>query len=272
MHMEFFEEISDAASHPFVRRLGEGACAAEGTTIGQADLLARAGLPVPEGMVITREAHRAFLQSSGLLDEMLAYSDERTYDRLLKPRLWHTPVGQAPGGHAPSLVEGELNRAICEALMELGAPTASVISEEVRTGDLKSIPEVKDAIQEAWLSERGLERQISAARATREIPTWPVLIQREIKPLYTGWSATGDVASAEVCSGKRCGEKVGLYEVEPAGEADAVRRRITCLTLKAASVLGKAIKIEWGLEDSKWYVLSIVTKDSENPRTLESRL
>ena len=265
--MDLFEETSDAASHPYVRRLGEGACAAEGTIIGQADLLACVGLPVPEGMVITREAHRAFLQSSGLLGEMLAYADEQTHDQILRPRLRHTPIG-----HAPSLVEGELNRAICEALMELGAPSVAVISEEVRKGDLKSIPEVKDAIREAWLSERGLERQISAARATLEIPTWPVLIQREITPHYTCWSTTGEATSAEVCSGKRSGEKVGLYDVEPAGKADTERWSISCLTLKAASVLVKSTKIEWGLEGSNWYVLSIVSKDKENSRSPERRL
>jgi hypothetical protein len=162
--MELFEETSDSASHPYVRRLGEGAYAAEDTTIGQADLLTRVGLLVAEGMMITREARGAFLQ------------------------------------------------------------------------------------------------------------TWPGVIQREIRPTYTGWSTTGEAASAELSSGKRCGEKVGLYDVEPAGETDTERRSISCLTLEAASVLGKATRIEWGLEGSTWYVLSIVTKDSENSTTLERRL
>jgi hypothetical protein len=265
--MELFEETSDTANHPYVRRLGEGACDAEGTTIGQLDLLARAGLPVLAGMVITREAHWAFLQSSGRLVEIFADADEQTHDRILKRRRWHARTGHACGGHTPSLVDGELNRAICEALMELGAPSVAVISEGVRIGDLKSIPEVKDAIRKAWLHERGLERQIAAARAKQEIPTWPVLIQREIKPIYTGWSTTGEaVLSAEVCSGKRTGEKVGLYDVEPAGEADAQSRSISCLTLEAASVLGNAIRIDWGLESSKWYVRSIVTKDNQDHR------
>jgi hypothetical protein len=262
--MELFEGTSDTASHPYVRRLGEGACDTEGTTIGQVDLLARAGLPVPEGMVISREAHWAFLQSSGHLDEILAYADEQTHDRVLKRRLWHARTGHACDGHTPSLVDGELNRAICEALMQLGASSVAVISEEVRIGTLKSIPEVKDAIQEAWLSERGLESQISAARAAGEIPTWPVLIQKEIKPIYTGWSTTGEAASAEICSGKRSGEKVGLYDVEPAGQADAQSRSISCLTLAVASVLENATRIDWGLEDTRWYVLSIETKDNQD--------
>jgi hypothetical protein len=262
--MDLFEETSDTANHPYVRRLGEGTRDAEVTTIGQVDLLARAGLPVPEGMVITREAHWAFLQSSGRLDKILSYADEQTHDRIPKRRRWHARTGHARGGHPPSLVDGELNRAICEALMELGARSVAVISEEVRIGDLKSIPEVKDAIREAWLYERGLERQISAARATEEIPTWPVLIQKEIKPTYAGWSTTGEAASAEVCSGMRSGEKVGLYDVEPVGQADAQSRSISCLTLEVASVLGHATRIKWGLEGTRWYVLSIVTKDSQD--------
>jgi hypothetical protein len=258
--MELFEESSYAATHPYVRRLGEGAYAAEGTTIGQADLLAHAGLPVPEGMVITREAHRAFLQSSGLLGEMLAYSHQETHEQTLKPRLRHAPIGHAPGGHSPSLVEGELNRAICEALMELGAPSVAVISEEVRKGDLKSIPEVKDAIREAWLSEGGLERQVSAARAAQEIPTWPVLIQREIKPLYTGWSTTGLAISHEVSAGLASDEKeVALYAVEPTGGEGKGHQGITRLTLEAASVLGTNAKIWWGLDGGRWYVLSTET-------------
>jgi hypothetical protein len=269
--MELFEETSDATSHPYVRRLGEGAYAAEGTTVGQADLLAHVGLPVPEGMVITREAHRAFLQSSGLLGEMLAYTDQDTPEQILEPRLWHTRIGHALGDRSPSLVEGELNRAICEALMELGAPSVAVISEEVRKGDLKSIPEVKYAIREAWFSERGLERQISVARVTQEIPTWPVLIQREIYPLYTGWSTTGSATFQKVSAGQASGEKkVALYAVEPTDGERNERQSITHLTLEAASVLGTNAKIWWGLEGGRWYVVSTEMADDE--KSVKGRL
>jgi hypothetical protein len=48
---------------------------------------------------------------------LLAYTDEETHEQILNAQLWHTRIR-----HSPSLVEGELNRAICEALMELGAP------------------------------------------------------------------------------------------------------------------------------------------------------
>ena len=259
--MELFEETSEAAGHPYVQRLGEGAYAAEDTTIGQVDLLACAGLPVPAGMVITREAHHAFLQSGGLLGEMLAYTEDREiHKHTLKQRLRNARFGHALGGHTPSLIEDELNQAICEALMELGAPTVAVISEEVRIGDLESIPEVKDAIREAWLSERGVERQLAAARATGEIPTWPVLIQREMKPLYTGWSTTGLDISQEATVGQASGEKkVALYAVEPAGGKGNGCQGITRYTLEAASVLGTNAKIGWGLEGGRWYVLSTET-------------
>jgi hypothetical protein len=260
--MELFEETSDAAGNPYVQRLGEGAYAAEGTTIGQMDLLACAGLPVPAGMVITREVHHAFLQSGGLLGEMLAYTEGwEINEQILKQRLRH-----ALGGHTPSLVEDELNRAICEALMELGAPAVAVISEEVRIGDLESIPEVKDAIREAWLSERHVERQIAAARATGKIPTWPVLIQREIKPLYTGWSTTSLDVSQKATAGQASGEKkVALYAVEPAGGEDNGRQGITRYTLEAASVLSSDAKIWWGLEGDRWYVLSTETVEYQKP-------
>ena len=64
----------------------------------------------------------------------------------------------------------------------------------------------------------GSERQILAARAAQEIPTWPVLIQREIKPLYTGWSTTGLAIPHEVSAGQASdGKEVALYAVEPTG-------------------------------------------------------
>ncbi|HZC18220.1 MAG TPA: hypothetical protein VE225_00780, partial [Rubrobacteraceae bacterium] len=40
------------------------------------------------------------------------------------------------------LLEGELNRMICDALIELGGRTVVVISEDVSRAGLRSIPEV----------------------------------------------------------------------------------------------------------------------------------
>ena len=77
------------------------------------------------------------------------------------------------------MIEGELNRAICDALIGLGSPSVTVASEGSATRHLKSIPEVKDAIKKAWLSVKGLGRQLEAASRGLEIPTWPILILAE---------------------------------------------------------------------------------------------
>ena len=164
------------AKEPFIRRLGTASCGPDEGIVGELDLLAREGWPVPEGMVVTREAHWAFLRSSGLMDEILSYAAGEPREWALTPSLRCTT----------SLIEGELNQALCDALIDLGAPSVVVISERVRKGDLKSIPEVKEAILEAWLSERDLERQVRAVACGRGIPTWPVLIRREVRPQYTG--------------------------------------------------------------------------------------
>lgn len=55
-----------------VRRLGEAGCAPGDGRVGALDLLARSGLPVPEGFVLTTEAHREFLRTRGLWAEILS--------------------------------------------------------------------------------------------------------------------------------------------------------------------------------------------------------
>ena len=269
--MELFEESYCVSDHPFVRRLGKASCSLQGGIIGELAMLARAGLPIPEGMVITREAHRTFLEASGLLEEILAHAGaEEAQAQILKPHLGHTL-----SRHVTSLVEGELNRAICEALIELGAPSVAVISEEMRKGDLRSIPEVKEALREAWLSEKGLKRQVRAAALSpeEEVPTWPVLVQREIRPLYTGWSTTGEEeprprAEREREAGKE--RMVALFGVEPAEGAVAGSKGISRLTLDAESVLGEGASIFWGLEGGQWCLLSAVRREQEKP--VERRL
>jgi hypothetical protein len=167
-------------------------------------------------------------------------------------------VAEMRSNHASCPVEGELNQAICEVLIELNAKTAVVLSSDLERGGLSSIPEVRDAVREAWLSPPGLERQIAAVARGGELPTWPVLVQREPHPQYTGWStiegeAISGVEGAERRSG---GANVALYDVEPVGEGSVERKGIASYTLEARSVLGGAVKIRWGLEDGRWYVLS----------------
>jgi hypothetical protein len=81
--------------------------------------------------------------------------------------------------HRSSPIKGELDQEIVDALIEIGAPWVIVISEGLIRRGLGSIPEVKDAIREAWLSPEGLKRQVEAASRGEEIPTWPVVILAE---------------------------------------------------------------------------------------------
>src|ERR671910_453408 len=109
-----------ASGDRLIRRLGEAFCGWKRGRVRTLNDLARADLPVPDGVVLTDEAHEAFLEASGLLEGL-------------------------------------------------------------------------------------------------RVPTWPVLIQREISPLYTGWSTTGSATSQEASAGQASGEKKGgLYDVEPA--------------------------------------------------------
>ena len=56
----------DPVARLFVRRLGEAGYGPGDGPVGTLDLLARSGLPVPEGFVLTDEAHREFLRAGGL--------------------------------------------------------------------------------------------------------------------------------------------------------------------------------------------------------------
>jgi hypothetical protein len=155
-------------------------------------------------------------------------------------------------------VEGELNQAICEVLIGLSAKTAVVLSGDLEEGGLSSIPEVRDAIRDAWLSPRGLKRQIAAVVRGEDLPTWPVLIQRELHPQYTGWSTTeGETVLRERAKIRSGDASVALYDVEPVGEGSAERKSIASFTLEARSVLGETVMIRWGLKDGRWYVLSV---------------
>jgi hypothetical protein len=79
-----------------------------------------------------------------------------------------------------------------------------------------------------------------------------VLVQRELHPQYTGWSITEEEAVG--AAGRRSGEAtVTLYDVEPVGQEG---RSIASFTFEAESVLGEPVRIGWGLEGGRWYVLS----------------
>ena len=231
----------------FTQRLGEAGYGQESGRVGVLNLLARAGLPVPEGTVLTHQAHEEFLRTSGIL-------------RDIQEAAWGVvhPVAEIWRKHASCPVEGELNQAICEALIELKAKTAVVLSGDLEKGGLSSIPEVRDAVREAWLSPPGLERQIAAVARDGDLPTWPVLVQREPHPQYTGWSTieAEPIFSGEGVERSSVDANVALYDVENIGEGSIEHRSLASFSLEARSVLGGAVKIRWGLEDGRWYVLS----------------
>lgn len=135
------------------------------------DLLAQAGLLVPKGMVLNKEAHREFLEQSGLLEDLRAHAGGGEDPALTVLRICLS--------HRSSMIKGELNRAICDALIGLGSPSVAVVSEGLTTRHLKSIPEVKDTVKKSWLSLEGVKRQLEVASRGLEIPTWPVLILAE---------------------------------------------------------------------------------------------
>ena len=154
----------------FTRRLGEAGYGRESGRVGVLNLLARAGLPVPRGIVLTCRAHEEFLRVSGILRDI--QTAVRGAGR---------PVVEIRRKHASFEVEGELNRAICEALIGLNAREVVVLSADFAKGGLRSIPEVKDAIRDAWLTQRGLERQVDAAAQGEVPPTWPLLVYPQDK-------------------------------------------------------------------------------------------
>jgi hypothetical protein len=154
-----------------VRRLREVAYENEDETGSILRLLVEAGLPFAEVAILGDEAHREFVERSGLREDLRAC----------------TPGGEDAGDwsrrvrilHRSSPVKGELHREILETLIELGAPWVKVVSEGLTRRGLGSIPEVEDAIREAWLLPEGLRRQLEAASCGEAIPTWPVLILAE---------------------------------------------------------------------------------------------
>jgi hypothetical protein len=161
------------AEGEFVRRLGEAGYGPNNARGELLDLLGCAGLIVHGGLVLTRRAHEEFLRTSGALRDIRAVTkrgeNARQRAEVIRSRHVLYPVG------------GGLNRAICEALIELNARAVIVLSADFARGGLRSIPEVKDAVRDAWLTLRGLERQVDAAVQGEDPPTWPLLVYPQAK-------------------------------------------------------------------------------------------
>ena len=161
------------AEGEFVRRLGEVGHWQDNGRVGILDLLADADLLVHEGLVLTRRAHEEFLRTSGVLLDIRA-ATQRGVDA-------RRQAEEIQSRHTSYPVEGGLNRAICEALIGLNARAVIVLSADFAKGGLRCIPEVKDAVRDAWLSLRGLERQVEAAARGEDLPTWPLLVYSQAK-------------------------------------------------------------------------------------------
>lgn len=195
-----------ASPRGFVRRLGEAGYGPEHGRVGALDLLARSGLPVPEGFVLTAEGHREFLRMG-----------ERGARRL----------GEA------------LEREIRAALLDLGARTVIVGWGWGARRGLGTIPAVVAAIREAWEPGR-------YDPAGGEGPTWPILVQRQSRPAYTGWTTTADLRS-----GYPVRRDVPLHDLEPGQEGPSRLTRV------AATVLEGPVRLGWGLEDGRWLLVSV---------------
>jgi phosphoenolpyruvate synthase/pyruvate phosphate dikinase len=157
----------------FVRRLGEEEYWQDNGRVGVLDLLADAGLLAHDGLVLTRRAHEEFLRTSGALRDIRAAAWRGEDARRL--------AAEIRSRHASYPIEEGLNRAICEALIRLNAKVVVVLSEDLKKGSLRSIPEVKDAVRDAWLSLRGLERQVEATARGEDLPTWLLLVYSQAK-------------------------------------------------------------------------------------------
>jgi hypothetical protein len=244
------EGDSASSGARFTRPLGEAGYGLESGHVGGLNLLARAGLPLPEGVIVTREAHREFAQAGGLLRGIETVAG--------RPTDIQRGVLDVQLSYASAPVEGELNEALCEALIGLGAPSVAVVSEDLLKGELGSIPEVRQALRDCWLSSEGLKRQIEALARGEDLPTWPVLIQLEIRPEYTGWSGALDSAKEGLAPDRFDKRSITHLDVRFAGQAPSQdRRSMARLTLEAEHVLKESVRLRWGLKGGQWYVLLV---------------
>jgi len=171
---EHSRTLSGSRERRYVRRLKEESVhKARDDYLRALNLLVDAGLPLAEGAILGEEAHREFMEQSGLSRDLQAPTsgsgDEDAASKALRIRF----------SHRPSPIEGEINQEIFDALIEMGSPWITVVSEGLIRRGLGSIPEVKDAIREAWLTPEGLRRQLEAAFRGEEVTTWPVVISAE---------------------------------------------------------------------------------------------
>lgn len=127
--------------------------------------------PDTDGILLKREAQWYFLENSGLAGEIRAEARQRGTASQQALRLRR--------GYRACPLDKDLCQYICSALPDLGARTVMVRSEKSSESGLSTIPAVFAAVRRAWLSTDFLKQQLEAASRGEEIPTWPVVIQRE---------------------------------------------------------------------------------------------
>src|SRR5215212_1085716 len=121
-----------------------------------------------------------------------------------------------------------------------------------RGGRVRTRGDVEPARRAGLLVPTGvvLTRRAPEAVARGEyLPTWPVLVQRELSPRFTGWSTIGEAAIfGGDSAGTPADARTALYDIEPVGEEAVGGKGITDFTLEAGVVLGEPVMLRWGLE------------------------
>ena len=216
-------------------RLGKGPRLTD-DPLAALDTLARSGLPVLEGVVLSGEAHEEYLRETGLAVAIRACA---TAGDLGQVPLLRQAYASAPMGK-------KIQDLITKTLIDLDAFSVRVLSRDGAWRDLRAIPEVRDAVRDAWLSPAGLARQVQDV-ASGPPPTWPVLMQREARPEHVGWTLAGDETPG------------ALYDVRPAQDELPPGKGLADLTAEAGAALDGPARLRWGLENGKWYILGVDT-------------
>ena len=216
------------------------------------EVLAGAGLPVPEGFVLTARAHSRLLYHGGFMDDILELAGQ---GGSVSPR-----AAELRRRHRSRPMEERLNKLICKALPGLDARTVAVRSEMRSEGSLGTIPAVLSAVRRCWLSAEGSRRQIEAILGGEELPVWPLVVHRELRPGHTGWSSTAGHVYQGFAVEPR-GPGAALYDLKPTGGRSGERESISEMTRRAGHVLGVPTRLYWGLEKGRWYLLSVRRED-----------
>jgi hypothetical protein len=180
-------------------------------TRGDVEPARRAGLLVPTGVVLTRRAHEAFLQASGASRDIqdAAGGEGNVRRRAMQVRL----------GYASGPLEETLNQEICEALIGLRARAVVVLSEDLEERGLGCISNPRGESHASAMASRTSGMLPEAVARGEYLPTWPVLVQRELSPRFTGWSTIGEAAIfGGDSAGTPADARTALYDIEPVGE------------------------------------------------------